>query len=172
MNRIELKDAYAKWSDELVGYATVLVGADAADDVVADTFVTLIHREREDAEQPGPTRWQAVKEPRGYLFRSVSNTAKMRHRSSNRRHSREVVAASLRTRSGRAADALLADPLVLAAVGSLSVQQRAAIFLTYWADLPIGEVAQVLDCRNGTAKRHLARARATLRNALDRKDSR
>ena len=54
-----------------------------------------------------------------------------------------------------------------AALAVLSVQQRTAVFLTYWCGLTPGEVARVLDTSEGTVRKQLARARARLREVLD-----
>jgi RNA polymerase sigma-70 factor (ECF subfamily) len=59
------------------------------------------------------------------------------------------------------------DVDVLAAVDKLSVQQRACVVLTYWEDLTPAEVASRLGISAGSVKRHLARARARLRELLD-----
>ena len=48
------------------------------------------------------------------------------------------------------------------AVASLSPQQRAAVALFYLEDLPVEEVAQLLDVSTSTVKQHLLRARARL----------
>ena len=58
------------------------------------------------------------------------------------------------------------QPEVRAAVDSLSVQQRAVILLTYWADLDTGMVAETLGISDGAVRRQLARGRARLREAL------
>ena len=44
--------------------------------------------------------------------------------------------------------------------------QRAVVFLTYWDDLTVEAVADVLQIAPGTVKAHLARARASLRRVL------
>jgi hypothetical protein len=36
---VSLQEAYEKWSDDVVRFATVLIGPDEAADVVADAFV-------------------------------------------------------------------------------------------------------------------------------------
>ena len=56
---------------------------------------------------------------------------------------------------------------MLAAVNKLSVQQRASVVLTYWEDLAPAEVATRLHVSEGSVKRHLARARARLKELLD-----
>jgi RNA polymerase sigma factor (sigma-70 family) len=53
------------------------------------------------------------------------------------------------------------------AVGTLSLRQRAVVVLTYWADLDPATIAERLGISDGSVRRHLARARARLREALD-----
>lgn len=155
---MSLEEAYAKWSDELVGYATALVGAHAAPDVVGDAFAALL---------AGPAdRWGAVSEPRGYLFRCVLNASRMHARSGSRRRRRDTTVWSSSPREEDRSDRLLADAGVVAAVRALSVQQRAVVYHTYWDDLPPAAIATLMDISTGSVKRHLARARARLRREL------
>jgi RNA polymerase sigma-70 factor (ECF subfamily) len=58
------------------------------------------------------------------------------------------------------------DVDVLAAVDKLSLQQRASVLLTYWDDLTPAEVGSRLGISEGAVKRHLARARAHLKEFL------
>ena len=59
---------------------------------------------------------------------------------------------------------------VRSAVATLPSQQRAAVVLHYLHDLPVSEVAAALGCSDGTAKTHLFRARAALRERLGEED--
>ena len=61
-----------------------------------------------------------------------------------------------------------------AAVRALPPQQRAAVVLRYVDDLPLAEIAEVLDVAEGTVKAHLHKARASLGRtlALDPEDDR
>jgi RNA polymerase sigma-70 factor (ECF subfamily) len=59
------------------------------------------------------------------------------------------------------------DPDVLRAVARLSMRQRAVVFLTYWSDLEPATVAGLLGIGEGSVRKHLARARARLRELLD-----
>ncbi|MGH9224089.1 MAG: sigma factor-like helix-turn-helix DNA-binding protein, partial [Acidimicrobiales bacterium] len=52
------------------------------------------------------------------------------------------------------------------AVAALSVRQRAVIVLTYWLDLHPAGIATLLRVSEGSVRRHLARARARLREVL------
>ncbi len=177
MNQLTVREAYEKWADDLVGYATVVAGREHAHDVVAETFATVLRNERTATGQGRPSPWSTIREPRAYLFTSVLNTARKLHRTTSRRSAREAREHAARggrdTMWGRPApapDSPLIDPTVVAAVRSLSAGQRAAIYLTYWDDLGLDDVAEILGCSRGAVKRQLARARATLRNALGRKE--
>ncbi|MGI8516877.1 MAG: RNA polymerase sigma factor [Acidimicrobiia bacterium] len=57
-------------------------------------------------------------------------------------------------------------PEVARAVSALSTQQRAVVFLTYWDDLDVEAVAELLGVTAGTVRKQLARARAHLREVL------
>jgi RNA polymerase sigma factor (sigma-70 family) len=52
------------------------------------------------------------------------------------------------------------------AVMELPRAQKAAVMLYYFEDLPLEDVAQVIGCRKGTVKTHLARARTHLASVL------
>lgn len=151
---ITIEDSYRKWADELVRYATALVGPADAPDLVAEAFAAMLDR--------GEDAWGRVRDPRAYAFRSVTNAARMFGRSRGRRRTRETrwsVASS-----GPAE--LITDPLVGEALSTLSVRQRAVVFLTYWEDLDVASVAERLGISEGSVKRHLARARSALREVL------
>ncbi len=55
---------------------------------------------------------------------------------------------------------------LLAALESLSAQQRACVVLRYYEDLPVASVADRLGCSEGTVKRHLSDALARLAASL------
>ena len=150
---LTIEDAYREWADDLVRYATVLVGPSDAADLVADAFASVLAR--------GHDSWVVVLEPRRYLFRSVLNVARMRERGRRRRERREVPQWHPPVDGG-----LLYDPSIQRAVGALSVQQRAAIYLAYWEDLRPADVAAILHISEGAVRRQLARARSSLREVL------
>lgn len=45
--------------------------------------------------------------------------------------------------------------------------QRACVFLTYWEDLSVAQVAERLGIGEGTVKRYLSRAKLRLKEVLD-----
>jgi RNA polymerase sigma factor (sigma-70 family) len=150
----EPEAVYRRHAEELLRYATILVGRDAAADVMTDAFLGAT----------GARGWSAVSEPRAYLYRAVLNQARMHHRSLSRSQARDY-------RTARSADAVMVEDQrdldVSRALRSLSPQQRAAIYLTYWQDLGVAEVAGLLGVGEGTVQQHLSRGRKHLRRSLN-----
>jgi RNA polymerase sigma-70 factor (ECF subfamily) len=158
VNELSLEEAYRRWADELVGYASVLVPISAAADVVADTFADLLARPS--------VGWSEARDAKGFLFGAISNRARMHHRASGRRRRREQQPSLTVAGVSAVSSSAVSDPAVVDAVGDLSVQQRAVVYLTYWADYPVERVAEILGVSDGTVRRQLARARARLREVL------
>jgi len=138
------EQTYRRYARELTRYATNLVGPFDAADVVADACLRAF----------ASKNWPEVVNRRAYLYRSVLSVATDHHRSTLSRRLREQ-----RVAQREAVAPIEVDVDVLAAVERLSVQQRAAVYLTYWEDLTAEEVAGRMGVSEGTVKRHLARAR-------------
>jgi RNA polymerase sigma factor (sigma-70 family) len=149
---LDLEDAYRKYADELMRFATGLVGPSDASDVVSGAIASCI----------GLQAWESVREPRSYMFRCVLNEARQTRRSELRRRAREA-----RAVVPSVAQSSDVRPEILAALAVLSVRQRAVIVLTYWDDLAPATVASRLGITEGSVRRHLARARKQLRTVLD-----
>lgn len=149
-----VEKAYIEWADQLVQFATGLVGPANAPDVVADAFASVLAR--------GDFTWSGVRNPEAYMYRAVTNHAYMLTRQRKRRHAREVRVSEPATPVG----VLLRDPAIARAVSRLSVQQRAVVFMTYWEDQTNAEVADRLGISPGSVKRHLTRARSKLKEVL------
>ena len=111
------EEIYRKYADDLVRFATGLVGPFDAADVVTDACLRAF----------GAKGWREVANPRAYLYRSVLNQASSHHRATLRRRMREM-----RSALPEEVPMTETDLDVLAAVDRLSVQQRAAVILTYW----------------------------------------
>jgi len=147
-------DVYRQHAAELTRYATVLVGPDDAPDVVADAVLAAI----------STASWRDVANRRAYLYRAVLNGAASHRRSTARRHRRETVVAM------RAPDVSEPSELGVDAhrtLATLSAQQRAVVFLTYWEDQSPAQIAALLGVADGTVRKQLARARDQLRRILD-----
>ena len=143
----EDESIYTKVKDDLIRYATVLVGPDEADDVVSTVMVRVLRKRS----------LSSLEEPRAYLFRSVLNEARgtfRGHRST-----------TLPLEHG---STVMPEPdwAVIQAVADLPPRQRAAVFLRYWDDLPIAEVADLMGTRPGTIKRYLHLAHRSMKGAL------
>lgn len=141
------EEIYLKHRDELMRYATALVGRDGAPDVVS-TVVTKTLRTRRGLAD--------LRDPRPYLMRAVLNES-LRFRDKNWREPPYLVGV----------DAVESRPEVLDAVVGLPPKQRAAVYLSYWADLPSQETAKLMGCRPATVRRYLHLAKQKLREALD-----
>ena len=141
-----------KHADELTRFATAVVGPSEAPDVVSGAFLhCMVSR-----------RWPTVSDRRAYLYRAVLNEALATRRSLTRRRQRD--------RHALLAEAVSDDAPsyeVLDAVRRLSIRQRAVVVLTYWQDLEPAAVAGLLGISEGAVRRHLARARAHLKEYLD-----
>jgi RNA polymerase sigma-70 factor (ECF subfamily) len=144
---------YRSYSEELTRYATGLVGPFDASDVVTDACLKAFETRN----------WPDVVDRRAYLYRTVLNVANDHHRQTLSRRLREMKTAA---REDLPDPTATVDIEVLDAVARLSVQQRAAVFLTYWEDLPPDAVAKRMGVSTGTVKRHLARARRRLGELL------
>ena len=136
----------------LMRFASALVGPDDAADVVSDAMLSLLKS----------GKLVEAKNPEALLHRAVMAKAKSLQRSVFARRARER----------RFADRWIEEqpsvrPDVVRAVTRLSSRQRACVYLTYWEDLSPTMVADHLGIGEGSVKRHLARARAKLREVID-----
>ena len=144
-------EVYEKCADELIRFATSLVGPTDAPDVLSVAVIQALTS----------SRWAGVSNRRAYLYRSVLNAARSRRRAEARRRAREAPGAV-----PTAWEPPELRPEVLEAIGRLSERQRAVVYLTYWDDLDPAGAAELLDISEGSVRRHLARARANLRRTL------
>jgi RNA polymerase sigma factor (sigma-70 family) len=145
-------EIYGKYADQLVRFATGLVGPNDSSDVVAAAVVRAMWS----------PKWDSVANERAYLYKAVLNEARMHYRGQDRRREAELQA------SGQIAPIQIPDvrPDVLAAVAKLSVSQRAVVFLAYWEDMRPVDIARTLGLSDGTVHRQLARAEKRLRRIL------
>ncbi|MCH8899947.1 MAG: sigma-70 family RNA polymerase sigma factor [Acidobacteria bacterium] len=139
-------EVYSKHKEDLIRYATALVGPNDAEDVVATVVLRVLQRRR----------LSDLEEPRPYLFRAVLNEAR----------------GLLRNRARPSGTAELVDAAVgvdrevLDAVLRLPVRQRAVVYLVYWEGYTVKDASQLLRITPGTAKRYLHLARRRLRKEL------
>jgi RNA polymerase sigma-70 factor (sigma-E family) len=143
------EDVYRSSYARMVRTAHMLTGSsETAEEVVQDAFVRLY------------PRFDTVQDPAGYLYRSVVNGCWAGHR-------RRRVVERLRPLQSIVNDA--SPPEIdetWTALRRLPPRRRAVIVLRFYADLPIADIAQVLDCPTGTVKSLLHRSLAQLKDVL------
>jgi RNA polymerase sigma factor (sigma-70 family) len=143
-------DVYQSRYREMVQIARLTTGSNSlAEELVQDAFADLYRR------------FETVPTPDAYLRRAVISrcTSWVRRRVVERRF-----------QDGRRPDpATWTDPdtvSVMDAVSRLPTRQRAAVVMRYLADWTEADIALALDCRPGTVKSLLSRARNQLAKEL------
>lgn len=144
------EDVYAEVKSELMRYATALVGVSDAADLVSSAVTNVLERKGSLTK---------LDEPKPYLMKAVLNEARMRHRSATRRNRAVVVLGGGHVEPEH--------DEVLDVVMDLPPRQRAAVFLAYYEQYTPTEIAEMMGCRPGTARRYLHLARRKLKEVLD-----
>ena len=124
---------------------------EAAEDVVQDAFMRL---------RP---RLAAIEDRNAYLRTVVVNGCRDRARSAGR-----ADAGFRRIAAGAEVSSTDQPSELLDAVARLSYKQRVVLVLRYWADLPEGEIAEIVGARPATIRSINARALARLSKELPR----
>jgi RNA polymerase sigma-70 factor (sigma-E family) len=139
--------------DALLRMATLLTAdPDAAEDVYQETLHRLA------------MRWSRVDSPRAFCRRVMHNIVIDQARARKRRPP-ELFTVHDRgdPRAGDPVTAAELRPALLAALGTLTLQQRTVVVLRYFDDLSENEVAELLGVSPGTVKSTASRAVAQLR---------
>jgi RNA polymerase sigma-70 factor (sigma-E family) len=113
--------------------------------------------------------WGRLRDPSRadvYLRRAVINLArsKIRRRMLERRTNESM--AHEPAPAPVDLDAHETTTVVWAAVRELPERQRSCVVLRYYEDLPVAQIAEILDCSVGTVKSQLSKARAKLNLSL------
>jgi len=155
---------YDRYAEQLYRYAYQRVGAAAAEDVVAETFLhAFARRATYDVDRPDARPW---------LFGILTKVIGSHHRS-EQAHLRALArSAPTPTVDGladrvasRVAAAAVRQPL-LAALAALPAGDRDVLLLVAWGGLSYEEVAAALRIAPGTVASRLNRARRKVRAAL------
>ncbi|WP_089101129.1 RNA polymerase sigma factor [Streptomyces hyaluromycini] len=156
---------FDRYADAVHRYAARRLGPEAAEDLMAETFVTAFQRRH--------TYDLARADARPWLFGIATNLVG-RHRRAEARRFRalsrlpepveheEPVAERAVDRAG----ATGVRRQLAAALGGLSARHRDVVLLVAWAGLDYEEAAEALGVPVGTIRSRLHRARGRLREAL------
>jgi RNA polymerase sigma factor (sigma-70 family) len=145
-------------------YVVRRLGHDAADDIVAETFL-LAFRQRDSYDQ---TRSDA----RPWLYGIATNLIGRHRRAEIRlyralaRTGADPVAESFTDRIDDRVSASTASRRLAAALGRLSEELRDTLLLVAWGDLSYEETATALGIPLGTVRSRMSRARSALRRSL------
>ncbi len=147
---------YRKHAGSLLRLSYALVGPADAEDILSAAVLSVL----------GTKKWQELDDDakRGYLYRTVVNHAR---RWGRRKAKRYQVEAMYALRESVPVPTTQFPDATWDVVRSLSLRQRAVVFLTYWEDFDTRTVATLLGISEGSVYQHLNRARTTLERRLD-----
>ncbi|MBA9005619.1 MULTISPECIES: RNA polymerase sigma factor [Thermomonospora] len=157
-------ELFHRHAPALKRYVTRRLGADAAEDVVAETFLAAFRRRgRYDTARPDARPW---------LYGIATNLIGRHVRTEVRalralqRTGVDPVTAPFTERSDERVSAVAARRALAAALAGLPAGHRDALLLVAWGGLSYEETAQALGVRIGTVRSRISRARARLRREL------
>ncbi len=147
LHSAEFEELYRTSHADMVRVAYLITGSlHVAEEVVHDSFIAVADR------------WGAINTPTAYLRKTVVNRS--------RSHLRRVQ--TQRNAPISPQPAVLPEEVdeTWQLVQRLPLRKRTAVVLHYYLDLPIDEIAEVMDTRPGTVKSLLHRGRESLRRQL------
>lgn len=152
-DELAVREVYLAHYGMLAGWATRLVGdPDLGHDVATEAFLRLLRH------------WDAVTEPRAWLFTTAANIIRDHWRKRGREHAayQRMGLTQDVTQPHDTATSLTVRDAVLA----LPDRLRVAVMLHYFADLTVAQVAAQMGKSEGTIKRDLWDARGRLATLL------
>ncbi|HUM03794.1 MAG TPA: RNA polymerase sigma factor [Thermoanaerobaculia bacterium] len=161
-------ELFRKYSAPLLRYADRLLGSRAeAEEVAQEVFLKLIARvDQYDGRAPVAS----------WLFAIAANACRDRLRKSGRRTSVSLEAVAETAAQDPPADRALLESerrrLVRRALLRLSEDQREALILARYHDLPYAEIARTLAISEGAVKTRIFRAMEKLKDVFSEGDSR
>jgi RNA polymerase sigma factor (sigma-70 family) len=160
----DLAAMFQRYVRPLLRYCACRVGADAAEDIVAETFViAYAQRQRFDPARASALTW---------LYGIATNVARRHRRTEMRiyrtyaRGSIDEVEQAFVDRVASRADAHLVRHRVADAMAKLPARQRDVLLLYAIAELEYAEIAEALGIPLGSVQSSLHRARTKLRASL------
>lgn len=157
-------ELFRRHAPAILRYVTRRLGRDAAEDVVAETFlVAFDRRSRYDLSRPDARPW---------LYGIASNLTR-RHRRAEVRALRALARGGVDPVTEPFTDAVESrvhagarSRTLAAAIAGLPAAQREVLLLVTWAGLTYDEVAEALGVPAGTVRSRMNRVRAKLRRTL------
>jgi RNA polymerase sigma factor (sigma-70 family) len=157
-------EVFRRHAPDIKRYVTRRLGTDAAEDVVAETFLAAFRqRGRYDVRRPDARPW---------LYGIATNLIGRHVRTEVRqlrileRTGADPVTAPFTERSDERVSAGAARRNLAAALAKLPAGHRDALLLVAWGGLSYEETAQALGVRIGTVRSRVSRARSGLRREL------
>ncbi|GGQ24078.1 RNA polymerase sigma-70 factor (ECF subfamily) [Actinomadura coerulea] len=159
---------FRRYAPDIKRYVIRRLGADAAEDVVAETFLAAFRqRDRYDLSRPNARPW---------LYGIATNLMGRHVRTEVRqlrvleRMGTDPVMEPFTERSDERISAGASGRALASALAALPRGHRDALLLVAWGDLSYAEAAQALDVRVGTVRSRINRARQKLRRHLGATD--
>ena len=151
-----------RYKAAMVSYLRRMTGSrDRADELAQEAFVRLYVATPECPEPGRLAPW---------LYRTATNLVRSEERRALRWRLFRLAARAngVAAQGGQEAELLAAEAgrRLEAALAALPVRYRAPLVLHEIEELPLGEIARLLGCAEGTVKSRISRARARLRHAL------
>lgn len=155
MDELDFERFVTEHSVALQQFAYLMIGnPEDARDAVQDALVGAYRR------------WSTVRRsgnPMGYVRRSIVNANVSRWR----KRRREISVAEVRDAKPSVDDPLIDSLYLRRLTSGLPHRRRAALVLRYWQGCSYAEIAEVLDCREATARSLVHRALSELRKAAN-----
>ncbi|WP_433352701.1 RNA polymerase sigma factor [Microtetraspora malaysiensis] len=157
-------EVFRKHAPDITRYVTRRLGDDAADDVVAETFLTAF-RQRDGYDL-------SHRSARPWLYGIATNLMRRHVRTEVRqlrlvqRTGVDSVTASFSERSDERLSAEASGRRLAGALAALPKGHRDALLLVAWGGLSYLEVSEALNIRLGTVQSRINRARGKLRKEL------
>ncbi|WP_329245452.1 RNA polymerase sigma factor [Actinoallomurus sp. NBC_01490] len=157
-------EVFRRYAPQIKRYVTRRLGPDAAEDVVADTFLLAFRqRDRYDLSQPNARPW---------LYGIATNRIGRHRRGEVRllralaRTGTDPVTESFTDRSDERVSATAVRRRLADALAKLPASHRDALLLVAWGGFGYADAAQALGVPIGTVRSRLSRARTKLREEL------
>ena len=159
----EFERFFLRHYDQLVRSLTAVTGnEEMARDCVQEAFVKAAVRWKKVSRFENPVAW---------VRRVAINRSRDLHRADQRRRRREERVTPVDAHASDDEAPLVEGSMRLVALlDELPTMQRSAAALFYVDDMPVAEIAEVLEISPGAVKFHLNRARTTLRAVLQREE--